>query len=160
MIAALTVLRGYIVAGSPRHNLKPWGGFDQWSAEIRGALLWLGLADPVTTRELILASDPERERIGEIFEQWNKAYDRQEVTTSELIASFGRGEHPELLAALLLVAADKNDRAQLDPRRLGQWCRSHKGRIVNGLRLHPFSEPGRKGRWAVFSPTNEEEVPF
>ncbi len=31
LAAALTILRGWIVAGKPKHGLKPWGSFEQWS---------------------------------------------------------------------------------------------------------------------------------
>jgi putative DNA primase/helicase len=49
-IAALMILRAYHVAGRPRQNIARWGGFDQWSHEIREPLVWLGMADPCRTR--------------------------------------------------------------------------------------------------------------
>jgi hypothetical protein len=56
--AALTILRAYHVAGRPRQQVQPWGGFDNWSASIREPLVWLGLADPCKTRENVVADDP------------------------------------------------------------------------------------------------------
>ena len=41
--AALTILRAYHVVGKPRQDVKPWGGFDEWSRNIREAL-YLGRA--------------------------------------------------------------------------------------------------------------------
>lgn len=50
--AALTLLRGYIVAGRPRTtSLPPWGSFEAWSALVRGAVCWLGEPDPISARE-------------------------------------------------------------------------------------------------------------
>ena len=58
--AALTILRGYVVAGRPEMAIKPFGRFEQWSATVRAALVWLGEPDPLTTRERIVADDPLR----------------------------------------------------------------------------------------------------
>ena len=44
--AALTILRAYHVAGSPKQDLPAWGGFDAWTSAIRSPLAWLGQADP------------------------------------------------------------------------------------------------------------------
>lgn len=60
LTAALTVLRGYIAAGSPNQKLKPWGSFEGWSDLIRGAIVWCGQVDPGQTRtELRATSDSE-----------------------------------------------------------------------------------------------------
>lgn len=57
---ALTILRGFIVAGRPQAGLKPWGSFGEWSALIRASIVWLGLPDPAETkRELLESSDRE-----------------------------------------------------------------------------------------------------
>ena len=60
LTAALTVLRGYIVAGRPDQKLKPWGSFEGWSDLVRNAIVWSGLVDPGETRtELRQTSDSE-----------------------------------------------------------------------------------------------------
>jgi hypothetical protein len=45
LCCALTILSGFIQAGRPKHNLKPWGSFEQWSALIRECVVWLGMED-------------------------------------------------------------------------------------------------------------------
>jgi hypothetical protein len=55
--AVLTILRAYHVAGRPNRP-KPLGSFEAWSELVRGALLWLGCADPVDTMEEIREADP------------------------------------------------------------------------------------------------------
>ena len=58
--AALTVVRGFIAAGSPDQKLKPWGSFEGWSDLIRNTIVWAGQADPGETRtELRATSDSE-----------------------------------------------------------------------------------------------------
>ncbi len=49
--AALTVLRAFIVAGRPGlEKLTPFGGFEDWSNLVRGALVWAGGADTARLR--------------------------------------------------------------------------------------------------------------
>ena len=50
LAAALTILRGWIVADKPKHGLKPWGSFEQWSNVVREAVVFAGLTDPGETR--------------------------------------------------------------------------------------------------------------
>jgi len=60
LAAALTVLRGFIVAGRPDQNLKPWGSFEGWSDLVRSSVVWSGQVDPGETREeLRSTSDSE-----------------------------------------------------------------------------------------------------
>jgi hypothetical protein len=60
LAAALTVLRGFIAAGSTSQKLKPWGSFEGWSDLVRGSIVWSGNVDPGETRtELRATSDSE-----------------------------------------------------------------------------------------------------
>jgi hypothetical protein len=147
--AALTVLRAYYVAGRPRQGVRPWGGFDQWSREIREPLVWLGLADPCTTREQIISSDPERELTAEVLRAWHAALGEQALLAREVIATAGDGGHEELRQALLAIAARRDNSQQIDSRRLGRWLASKKDKVVDGLRLTPDHEDHRAQAWQV-----------
>lgn len=48
---ALTILRAYFAAGKPAQSLMKMGSFDGWSEVVCGAIVWLGLPDPVSARE-------------------------------------------------------------------------------------------------------------
>jgi putative DNA primase/helicase len=135
--AALTVVRAFHVAGRPRQNVKPWGGFDQWSREIREPLVWLGLADPCASREQIVANDPDRELTAEVFRAWHAAFGEQALLAREVIAAAGDGAYEELRQALLVIAARRDDSQKIDALRLGHWLKSKKDRVVDGLRLTP-----------------------
>ncbi|TWU18880.1 TOTE conflict system archaeo-eukaryotic primase domain-containing protein [Allorhodopirellula heiligendammensis] len=64
LVAALTILRGYIVAGRPNQGLESWGSFEGWSALVRGSIVWCGLADPGLTRaEVRESSDSDTESL-------------------------------------------------------------------------------------------------
>ncbi len=55
--AALTVLRGYIVAGRPEAGLEEWGGgFESWSCLVARAIRWAGGGDLMGCRP---SADPE-----------------------------------------------------------------------------------------------------
>jgi hypothetical protein len=147
--AALTILRAYHVAGRPRQSVRPWGGFDQWSREIREALLWLGLADPCTTREQIISSDPERELAAEVLRTWHAAFGDKAVLVREAMAAAGDGTHEELRQAFLAIAAARHDSQQIDARRLGAWLASKKDRVTDGLRLTPDHKVRHAQAWRV-----------
>jgi hypothetical protein len=70
VVDALTVLRAYSVAGRPQ-ALTPMGSFDDWEW-VRGALVWLGRADPAETRSAIMESDPKKDELSEVMEIWKR----------------------------------------------------------------------------------------
>lgn len=55
--AALTVLSAYLQAGAPSQGLKTWNSFNEWSALIRGAMVWAGDLDPYESRVGIASAD-------------------------------------------------------------------------------------------------------
>ena len=65
-VAALTIIRAYIAAGSPRPAVPTFGRFEQWQEWCRFPLIWLGMADPCETRAAIEGRDPVRERLVEL----------------------------------------------------------------------------------------------
>lgn len=57
---ALTIVKAYIAAGSPRQGGLTLNGFEDWARMVRDALMWLGCADSVITMTQAKASDPDR----------------------------------------------------------------------------------------------------
>jgi len=156
--AALTILGAYVLAGKPDQQLKPWGGFDQWSGTIRAPLVWLGMEDPCATRQHVIEDDPEREQAAAVLSTWHTAVGTDAVQIGQLIAL--AANDPELKTALLGVAAAKNEAGQIDPRRLAWWCRVSKDRIVNGLLLTKDRNYGKSATWRVKSPDQPSCVGF
>ncbi len=83
LAAALTILRAYDCAGRPAQDMRPLGGFEEWSSFPRAALVWLGEADPVNQEE-IEADDPEREMQRMIVLNWHKVYKTEAMLVSEV----------------------------------------------------------------------------
>lgn len=147
--AALTILRAYHVAVRPRQNVRPWGGFDHWSREIREPLVWLGMPDPCRSRESIIAADPEREMTAEVLRAWQAAFSDRAMLVREVVAAAQDGKHDDIKQVLLMVAARRDDSNHLDARRLGAWCSSNTSRIIDGLRLTPDRKIHSAQAWRV-----------
>jgi hypothetical protein len=148
--AALTILRAYHVAGRPRQQVQPWGGFNNWSAFIREPLVWLGLADPCKTRETVLADDPEREESLAALLALHEAFGDSEFTVKMIADRCGFDD--TLKSSILSVAAGRQQRHEIDPRRLGWWCRNRKDQVLGGLRLCRSGEVSGVAYWRIEVP--------
>jgi hypothetical protein len=126
--AALTVLRAFVVAGRPgAKELTPYGSYEQWSALVRSALVWLGEPDPCETRELIEAVNPAKGRLLGILVAM--AGDGRK-SASEMVNSANEG-NSKLRDAL----AEALPRGIINARALGVYLSKHKGTIAGGYRL-------------------------
>jgi hypothetical protein len=66
--ACLTILRAYVCAGRPgSKDIKP-SRFPEWDHLVRGALLWLGEADPMDTQAGVTSGDTVRADLGALLE--------------------------------------------------------------------------------------------
>ncbi len=137
--AALTIVQSYFFAGRPDMHLVPCR-FAQWSREIRSALVWAGLPDPVETREQIIATDPERDATLAVFENWYSSFGETKKTLRDLVeaADQRRGDQylaPDLRAALLDIAADRDNPKEINSIRLAAWCRTKVDRVIGEFKL-------------------------
>jgi hypothetical protein len=146
--AAITILLGFFVAGRPSQGVKPLGRFEQWSHEIREAIIWAGLADPCETRESVIASDPDRDATLALFTEWTRVANGNSVTLSDLISNAATDKTLE--SVMIEIASDYKNPGQINARRLGAWCRDRVGRVVGEFKLTKESDT-RKGftRWKV-----------
>lgn len=158
LIAALTVLRAFHVAGRPA-QADPLGSFEEWSNWVRGALIWLGEADPVHSMEAIRADDPRLEAINAVMTQWSANFADRNVTVRQIIESASEQRtalgsivpklefvRPDFREALLTVAGEGG---AVNSRRLGRWIASHDGRIVGRWRLERAGEVGGAALWSL-----------
>jgi putative DNA primase/helicase len=146
--AALTILRAYIVAGYPDAPTK-LGSFEDWSNHVRGALLWLGEADPVETMEAARESDPVLANLRLLMTAWEDRIGHYEqMTVAKLIecanqiGMSGDFANPELREALMSIAGDGR---MIHSQRLGRWIKANSRRIVNGLRIVVTQEDSKRG---------------
>jgi hypothetical protein len=147
VVACLTILRAYIVAGAPAQS-RSLGSFEDWSRLVRDALIWLGEADPVETMERSRQENPEREALAAVLVQWGALLGLERVSVKKVIdkatdfdPSCGSADlnrrrflHPEFREALLAIAGDGGS---ISGKRLGKWLSTIKGRVSSGLRINP-----------------------
>ena len=159
MVAALTVLRAYHVAGRPPQATR-LGSFGDWSDTVRSALLWLGAADPVETTEQARTADPKLERLQALLLQWKKVIGPEKVSANDVAQRASQRHqasgydfnkpaafiHPEFREALLAVAGNGGF---IDAVRLGQWLGKTKGRVVSGLKFEPATIVDGIKHWCV-----------
>jgi hypothetical protein len=126
---ALTILRAYHLAGRP--NKEVLGSFEEWSHLVRGALLWLGEADPVNTMEEVRKQDPRNAALKAVIMEWGRIWGDTPVTVHMMVEKaevWNKGyAYSALRDALMTVAGQGN---QLNRKRFGNWISSNKGKIV------------------------------
>ncbi len=168
--AVLTILRAFHIAGSPpQKDLEVFGGFEQWSREIRTPLIWLGLPDPCGSRKFVREGDSERDALGAVLAAWHDAIITDTLTVNEVIARTVKNEAKAeqertakltaLRDALLVVAAEYRDHDIIDPRRLGAWL-ADQGKTVDGLRFERAGKSHSAALWkvAVIAPVKLDEA--
>ncbi|WP_224240202.1 bifunctional DNA primase/polymerase [Hyalangium gracile] len=160
--AALTIVRAYVAAG--KLGLAPrLGSFEGWSDTVRGALIWLGCADPAATMETARAEDPLMVLLRATLSSWaahigtgrSTARTAAEVLRIaeglETVEQFRRPETAEPFQALReAVLGVASNRGRPDARTFGKWLARNKGRIVAGLRLQGEADShGHASKWWV-----------
>jgi putative DNA primase/helicase len=123
--AVLTLLRGFHVAGRPGCPAA-LGSFEEWSDLVRGALLWVGAADPVETMEEIRRADPRLDDMNGFV-------------------------HPDFREALLSVAGRGGT---ISNRHLGTWLRGHKDRVVGFSHFEQVGTRQGFAVWQLITSTN------
>jgi hypothetical protein len=143
VVAALTILRAYHVAGRPDKPAPPQG-FEKWSDTVRGALVWLGVGDPTETTDRIRKTDPILRDLRIMMHAWRTAFAATPTTVNWAIAAANETvthkipgavdkfktefTRPDLRDALMGVAGRAG---RLNNQALGFWLTKHSDRIVD-----------------------------
>jgi hypothetical protein len=151
VVAALIILRAYHVVGRPKKP-SPLGSFEAWSDLIRGALMWLGAADPVDSMNELRKSDPVREAMRAVMGQWYSIIGSQSVTSAEIIGRavethLGEFVHADFRDALMVVAGKGG---MLNGRALGNWLESKQDTIVDSRQIMRMGNRQGVALWALW----------
>lgn len=136
--AALTIPMAYLKAGAPPiAGLSPAGSFEQWDRMVRRPLVWLGLPDPLLASETLREDDPDLASMRSLFAAWRALFQDRAVTVAEVVEAgmdrapmSGNPVNADLFDSLQVACAEKPN-----ARRLGNWLRYRKNRIVDGMQL-------------------------
>ena len=159
VVSALTILRGYVVAGRPKRKLTPWGSFEGWSDLVRQAVVWAGQPDPGKTRRqlaetaddevtalrrLLCALDDavtlmkqiERESQSSVF---HDGISVKQMTNGDVAGNLSYHLSDQVVEELTEAASDlpgiKVDKNGVDSRSLGRKLAHLRRRVVDGMFL-------------------------
>jgi putative DNA primase/helicase len=153
--AALTLVRAHLAAGTPGAALvPPFAGFEDWSRLVRGALVWLGRADPVGTQEGLRAANPAAAALDVVMEAWaeglaqtggpHKMIDRW-LTTRELVESL----YPPLAEALREVTHAR-EFERVSAVKVGMFLKKNADRVRNGMKIiSSYDSHSKQQRWRL-----------
>ncbi|KAB2922683.1 MAG: hypothetical protein F9K25_19135 [Candidatus Contendobacter sp.] len=154
--AGLTAIRAYVMAGKPK-PVPTLGSFGAWSNLVRSALVWLGEADPLLSRDEIESVDPLRAKLRALMLAWYHTFKTMPTTCHEAIykaQAVYRNENgievfeaPELREVLLQHLT--NRRGELCSRILGEFISDTAKRIECGGRMEASGTSQRAVRWRV-----------
>lgn len=149
--AALTVVRGYIAAGSP-DPCPRLASFEQWSDLVRSAIVWLGRADPVKTMETARADDPEQAARTAIFVALHETFGNASWIVSDAMKLIADPAEPDHNADLERAFTDISGARGPTGKLIGHWLARNKGRVVEGLRLLDEPDLHRKQKkWRIIA---------
>ncbi|MDQ3295441.1 MAG: hypothetical protein M3619_02500 [Myxococcota bacterium] len=159
VVAALTVLRAYVLAGMPAHGKSPKGSFEAWDRLVRAAIIWAGEVDPLGGVERIRESgDGDKEPLGVLLTAWRDLFGGDPVTAAQILTEADQpmrvqgdaikvARRKQLREAL---AAYEERSQPLDATRLGCRLRQLRGRIVGGLKIDRVAARRKDGvRWRI-----------
>lgn len=148
--AALTILRGWHVAGRPREQLAAWGSFEGWSSVVRQALVWAGLPDPALTRShLREAADTSTDQLLELVDALAGAQPPHQRWTAGEILAKAKGDSDSAHALREALESYAGGRGGLSSKSIGRLLLRCRGRVVDGRCIAGEKDPSRK-QWTWF----------
>lgn len=151
VIAGLTIIRAYYVAGKPTQNIKPFGRFEVWSDTIRAAILWIDMADPCESRKEIEQSDPIRIVLASLFFSWYEIFESRPIKIKELIDLVSSNIDSEAKEALrdALVELTGDKKNDINARSASKKLALYKNRIEQGLKLEQSGMNQGTALWKI-----------
>ena len=146
--AALTILRGWHVAGRPTHGLSAWGSYEGWSDVVREAVVFAGLPDPGETRlALQTAADRDAAAMAAVIAGMVRIDPDRRGLTAACVIDRCKSSSPD--ADLRSAVEDLCGR--LDGRLLGYKLRHFARRNFGGWMVDRAGETGGSNRWVVLA---------
>ena len=134
VVDALTILRAFITAGRPV-KLTSYGSFEDWGL-VRGALVWLDQADPLDTKALLKAENPDLEDKAELMCALLASYKPgTQFTIKEIGAMRDDGCSAKSKIACLLRES------RWEPKSAGRLLQRHKDLPFHGVTLRSKASP-------------------
>jgi hypothetical protein len=153
VVAALSLLRAYVVAGRPVQQVPQFGSYEAWSDLIRSAIVWATGIDPCASRDDLRAADDAAESGAAVVLGWTELpYGTSKGHTASEALKLLR-EHPEKLDTLrqAVMSWSKNDELP-SQKSVGNRLKALRGRVFGGN--HLVSTPYQGTQVWVVRPTD------
>ena len=156
MVAALTALRAYLVAGKPRQPIATFGSFEQWSDLVRSALVWLDEADPNRGRTRLEITDPIGTKLRGLMMGWYATFKTAPATSKEAVSrahekAWVDGRETRAYLALHEVLSEhfSDRRGEISARLLGEFLKRNARRIELGARFEATGTTQNRTTWRL-----------
>jgi hypothetical protein len=160
--AALTLLRGFVVEGTPRIKPDTMASFADWDNRIRQAVVWIGerrvmpegasIGDPIEAMEQAKKGEPERQTLAAMLNATRAVMGGERWPVRELIRKVetaqAGGDGPITLLREILddIAGAHN---KINPRKLGRWIERHADRRCEGMCITRAGERSHTAFWSI-----------
>ena len=167
VVAALTIIRAFIVAGRPKLGSGRTASFELWDDLVRQPICWLKtlvaqadgddlptLDDPLQAAQTAFDQDPETTKHTALLHAWHAEFPSIAATVAGAVARGVDGN--DLHAALDEIGGQG---AKTNPRIVGRWIERHVGKRIKGLRFERGTMSRGLTTWIVKrdTPTTENK---
>jgi len=150
VVAALTVLRAFYVAGRPSHGHPSKGSYEAWDRLVRGSIMFAGGADPLGGIERIRQDgDEDLDRLRAMLSAWDAAFGSMPKTIAEAIKFAGK--EGALHDSMVVYCRS----GTLESKPIASAFRKLRGRIAGGRELVREEKADRNGVMSWFVRTIE-----
>lgn len=162
VVNALSILRGYFVAGKPMKPASPWGSFEAWSEIIPGCIRWLDLEDPLLARatadEML---DEQRMNLVTVILAIEKLNPKRDGMTARSMIQFlfpprdrnepaPNDQYSDMREVIESVTRTRSGYTP-DSIRFGKFLAKNRGRVIMGRRIERATTDSDSNsvRWTV-----------
>jgi hypothetical protein len=169
--AALTLLRGFVVAGSPRTTPDKLASYEAWDNRVRQAVVWLAaqdimpapIGDPVDAIERAKRAEPENQKLAALLTAAHATMGDRAWRVADLVKASEQAAHapvmcPEHITVLRETLEEiAGEHGKINPRKLGRWIEKQAERRCGGVWVEHAGIRWKVALWRVRGePTAEE----
>jgi hypothetical protein len=145
--AALTLIQGYMSAGSPQ-VCDGLASMDDWNKLVRSTIVWLvqggvanGFVDPKLALTRDSANDPDANLLVCLLEETKAIFGFNRGFTVAKLIEKASSAGADLKDVLMEIAGDRD---AVNAKKLGRWFLQREGRIIGGLRIKRVGQDRKK----------------
>lgn len=165
LMSILGVLKGFKDLGMPgSEEVRAMGSFADWSRWVRGALLWMGFADPFLSQIELREQNSEDQTVAAFLECWYVRFGSQTVVVTEASEAMYLGGAPPAWGGKRTDLGTayfswKDDSDPPSPKRFGMALASIEDRPLSNLVLRSLGRGSSGKKWRVEKLGGPENLP-